>query len=161
MPRVSSEFLPYGRPPQKKPPIPKQTGPKPNSLVPMFDELNALWNQAEADLAEMRVPFTVSHLVDRSYFGEENVTMTGEKRVLLKWTRCQNQWRLCWAEETHFDDHDDFASEEKPIAECPMEIRVQMTRHFKDLKQKVKKAQADYLPEVSLAIAELKEALGE
>jgi hypothetical protein len=150
-----------GRPTPKKPhskPNP-QTPKVADPLLAAYDELNTAWNEAEADFAAMRVPVRVSHQVSRCGLGHPDGPEESEQTVSLEWTRHQNQWRICWVKRTQRYGDDWWEEDDKPVAECPMDIRVKMADHLGNLRRKMKEARANYLPQVIDAIAEIRKAL--
>jgi hypothetical protein len=156
-------FSANGRPsPKKNPAEPKpETASAKDPLVVAYDELNALWNQAETDFAAMRVPITVSNEASKHEYGPPDEAPLGMEETSLEWARHQNQWRICWVKCTNPYDQDSWRCESKPIAECPMDVRVNMARHLRKLRYKMREARKNYLPEVLEAIAKIKEALAD
>ena len=134
--------------------------PPPDALIDAFDELNALWKQAEEEFSAMRLPTPVSVPIFEGDFGPDEGPSYGTETESLCWMKYQNQWRLCWHLKI-VPDHDFPKEDWKPVAECPMERRVELAEHLSALKKKMNEAKVSYRPKVQKAIALLKQALGE
>jgi len=135
----------------------------PDPLVNSFDELNALWNEAEEEFAAMRLPTKVSVPAGKRHYPDEpgQCGPTGVETYSLGWIKCKGEWRLCWGNQD-VPANDNLGEEVwKPIAECPMEKRVELAEHLAALKKMMKEAKEAYLPKVANAIAHLKKALAD
>ena len=105
----------------------------------------------------MRLPTKVS-TPGKGRSEPDEVSPIGTVTEFLGWIKCQGQWRLCWGE--LFEPYNNWPTEEwKPIAECPMEKRVEMAEHLGALRKAMNEAKVSYLPKVEKAIALLKQAL--
>jgi hypothetical protein len=150
----------------KNGPLPRKQSPvEPNTvqrkavdpLLTLYDELNAWWNKAEEDFAAMRVPHVVSHDVSSFIEGGGEV----EHVTSLEWNY-ENRWRILVSERTYYHIREESeVNSETPIAECPMDVRVKMASHLRELREKMKKAKEAYIPEVGEAIAQIKQALAD
>ena len=136
---------------------------KPDELLSSYEELNALWKQAEEHLAAMRVSVPVEvevkaehgEFVDAGSGPEPTCHLT----TYLGWRRLQKDWRLCRGVlRDDFTDHDP-VWHWKPLAECPMEDRIELAEHLPELKNRMKKARLELIPKVKAAIAVLTQAL--
>jgi hypothetical protein len=135
----------------------------PDPLVVSCDELNSLWKEAEGELAAMRVWLPVRVEAKKTcsdeYVIKENEPVPAWEDVLfLAWHKSDQGWRICRGVL-----HEEVTGEEgwhwKPIAECPMEDRVELASHFDELKAKMIEARQHLIPQVRVAIAALKQSL--
>jgi hypothetical protein len=125
-------------------------------LVAHYDELNALWKQAEEELAAMRVPVPVEVMVEPGASEDGRL----ERTEYLSWSKMEKDWRLCFLVK-FLDRTDGVTMEWKPVAECPMEKRIELAAHYGKLKAKMNEAREKYIPHVGAAIASLKQALAD
>jgi len=133
----------------------------PDPLISCYDELNGLWKQAEEQLAAMRVSVPVEVEVKTGYgaYSPNADEPDYRKTEYLGWHKHQKDWRICLG--VHQEEMGDGSEswEWKPVAECPMEHRVELAPHFHELKAKMKEARQRLVPQVAAAVASLKEAL--
>jgi hypothetical protein len=126
------------------------------ALKVRYDEIEALWTQAEEDLKRFRVPYGVDHCYDSDYDGG------CPTHYVLWWVRHGKAWRIChevrWAhseiDEKHHDEND-----LKPITECPLDLRLRMISEFEHLRKKVVEAAENAVPTLDEAISNFRKVL--
>lgn len=140
-------------------------------LTQRLDALNQAIAVAEQKLKEMKPP----HNVWVSYIDREpepsplrplSITeslaqatvamsviekvMNGPKYALLGIAKVDNQWRLSHA--TIDPKNPSLAKDLKPLAECPVAIRVQAVSHLAKLREEILKEREAFVPQVEDAI---------
>jgi hypothetical protein len=146
--------------PLRKPKTPPHTNRDP--LVAAYDELNALWKQAEEQLAAMRVSVwvEVELPVIRGGGAGSSDFHEWDERDSLCWGKPDKEWRLCISTtRTYNIDNREDEWGIRPVAECSMEDRIKLVQHFPALKAKMVEARQKLIPVVADAIAALKNAL--
>jgi hypothetical protein len=149
-------------------PLPPSPNGQPNERDPIadyLDQLNALWKQAEEELAVMRVSVPVEVEVKAEYGGVFDAGSGPEpswhKTVYLGWRKVMKDWRICVGVLTDHLNDEKPACQWKPIAETPKEYRIGLAEHYPKLKAKMKEDRQQLIPQAAAAIASLKQALGE
>lgn len=110
-----------------------------------YDQLNALWQQAESEIKSYLCPRAVGLMVDaenREYFG---------------WQRVKGSWRICFGEGQPGSDSGVIAW--KPVLDCEVSVRVDMIPHYPTLRDHVVKECHNSLNELDDAIANMEAAL--
>ncbi len=159
--------LASSKPPQiggNKPVLPSSKPPQATNRDPLiagYEELNALWKQAEEQLAAMRVSARVEVPLPLKRFGGGTPDdPEWEKTDFLSWCKPDNEWRLSLST-VHRDlvhnCEDGWSA--RPVAECPMEDRIALAKHFPALKVAMEEARQKMIPVVADAIATLKKAV--
>ena len=146
------------------PPSPSPNGrPKNPDPVAYLDELNALWKQAEEELAALRVSIPVEVEIKAEYgaYAGNAKEPDWHETLYLGWRKLAKDWRLCVGVLRDHLDGEEPKCEWKPIAESPKEHRIELAEHFPKLKAKVKEARQKLVPQAAAAIASLKQALGD
>lgn len=114
-------------------------------LFSLYDQLNALWMEAERQLTESHVPQIVKYK-----FG-----VYGGESEWLGLYKINGKWRICY---DHADDTtgpwDWF-----PIVECSADVRTRAAKHIAGLRQAVIESSERYIPVVEDAIATLSRAI--
>jgi hypothetical protein len=149
------------------PPSPSANG-QPNDRDPVaayLDELNALWKQAEEELAALRVSIPVEIEVKAESGGVFDAGSGPEPSwhdtVYLGWRKLTKDWRICVGILTDHLDGEKPMCQWKPIAESPKERRIELSEHYPRLKAKMKEVRQKLVPQAAAAIALLKQALGD
>jgi hypothetical protein len=142
--------------PQRKNAAPTNRDP----LIACYEELNSLWKLAEEELAAMRVAVYVEVPLSRSRSGGGSDPDNPEWRetYCLCWCKPDKDWRLCLGTTRGYMDNQE-EWHMRPVAECPMEDRIELAKQFPALKAKMEEARQKMIPLVSDAIAALKNAL--
>jgi hypothetical protein len=126
------------------------------ALKGRYDEIEALWKQAEEDLKRFRIPHAVQHCYFSDYehgYPEHHV---------LWWIRYGKAWRIVHEIRTAYSEFDDKRPDEcewKPITECPLDLRLAMIAEFKNLRQKVVEAADQAVPTLDEAISSFRKIL--
>ena len=121
-----------------------------------YDEIEALWKQAEEDLKRFRIPHAVQHC----YFSDYDHGYP--EHHALWWTRHGKAWRIVHEIRTAYSEVDDKHPDEcewKPITECPLDLRLAMIAEFKNLRQKVVEAAEQAVPTLDEAISSFRKIL--
>ena len=125
------------------------------TLFGRYDELNALWLQAEEQLTQFHIPRPVYHQFDEYQDpGNPPGAMTSKYLSLQK---VKGKWRICYGLCDDWCDHDYGWT---PITECSAQVRVEAARHLEKLREKVVKSAEDFIPKVDEAIKTLAAAVG-
>ncbi len=123
------------------------------ALFQKYDELGALWLQAEKLLTARHIPHTISYLYYcPSSQQEEEEDPIGKSLGVAK---IQGKWRICHGEVRRDDAETDWT----PIADCSAYSRVRLARHLPKLREEIVAASERFVPKVDAAIAFLKKEL--
>ena len=120
------------------------------ALKGRYDEIEALWKQAEEDLKRFRIP----HAVHYCYFSHYDHGYP--EHHALCWMRHGKAWRIVHEIRTAYSEVDDKHLDEcewKAITECPLDLRLAMIAEFKHLRQKVVEAAEQAVPALDEAIS--------
>jgi hypothetical protein len=127
------------------------------ALKERYDEIEALWNEAEEDLKRFRSPFAVEHCYDSDY-DHGNPT-----HYSLWWTRYGKGWRIVFEERIAHSElgsgYPDESREWKPVIECPLELRLHLIDKFPRLREKVIEAAESAVPGLEEAISSFRKIL--
>jgi hypothetical protein len=126
------------------------------SLRERYDQIEALWTEAEEDLKRFRVPHRVEH---RYYSDYEHGY---PEHHGLWWTRYGKGWRIVHEVRTAYSEVDDKRPDEcewKPITECPLDLRLAMIAEFENLRKKVIDAAEKAVPALDDAIYSFRKIL--
>jgi hypothetical protein len=126
------------------------------ALKRRYDEIEALWNKAEADLKRFRVPRGVEHCYDSDY--EHGFPI----HCALWWVRHGKGWRICHEVRTAYSEVDEKRPDEcdwKPIIECPVDLRLRMIPEFEHLRRKVIEEAENAVPKLDEAISSFRKLL--
>jgi len=125
-------------------------------LFERYDQLNALWLEAEKQLSKFHIPCPVcyEYATDEEYSGQHYCPVIGHCLGLQK---VKGQWRICYG--TYFYPAPEEDSGWKPITECSAEVRVSAASHLPRFRERVVESAEEFIPKVDKAITELKEAL--
>jgi hypothetical protein len=121
-----------------------------DALKGRYDEIEALWKQAEEDLKRFRIPHAVEHFYLSDYdhgWPEHHV---------LCWMRYGKAWRIVHETRTAYSEVVDNRPDEcewKPITECPLDLRLAMIAEFENLRRKVVEAAEQAVPTLDNAIS--------
>lgn len=121
------------------------------ALTGRYDEIEALWNEAEEDLKRFRVPYPVVDWYATDDLTQPNISYG------LGFVRYGKGWRICHGDyyEGCYPDEPDW----KPIIECPLDIRIKMIARFETLRKKVIDAAENAVPRLDKAIASFRKIL--
>ena len=122
------------------------------ALSGRYDELEALWEEAEKDLKRFRVPHEVHHRYKQ--FVETRNGLSWD--YFLGFLRYGKDWRICHCV---FCDRCDDEFEWKPVVECTVDVRLETVPHFAELRKKVVEAAEKFVPKLEKAIASFRETL--
>ena len=126
------------------------------ALKGRYDQIEALWTEAEEHLKRFRIPHAVQHCYFRDYehgWPEHHV---------LWWMRYGKAWRIVHETRTAYSEVDDKHPDEcdwKPITECPLDLRLAMISEFENLRQKVIEAAEQAVPTLDEAISSFRTIL--
>ena len=124
------------------------------TLFGRYDELNALWLQAEEQLTKFHIPCFVYCKYDEYQDPADQPGFMTSKYLLLQ--KIKGKWRICYGLVDDWDvDHG-----WTPITECSAHVRVEAARHLDKLREKVVKSAEDFIPKVDEAIKTLAAAVG-
>ena len=101
------------------------------ALKERYDEIEALWNDAEEDLKRFRVPHAVPCHYDSNHEGNCPIYYS------LWWMKYGKGWRIVHEERYAYSEFDDKREDEcewKPIIECPVALRTSMIAMFASLR---------------------------
>jgi hypothetical protein len=127
------------------------------TLFGRYDQLNALWLQAEEQLAKLHIPRPVCH-VYLSY-EEDHERRESQVEYCLGLQKVKGKWTICHAIHYPFYGHPDDEPEWIPITDCSAEVRVRAAKHLPQLREAVVKSAEDFIPKVDEAIHHLRTAL--
>ncbi len=125
------------------------------TLYGRYDQLNALWLQAEEELAKLHIPRPVKysyHCTDYDNGGYDGQYLAIQK-IKGSWKICHGSFRGHQCEEV-----EEFSGW-TPITDCSVETRVEAANHLAKLQKAIVKSAEDFILEVDEAIDELKKAL--
>src|SRR5688572_19076487 len=71
------------------------------ALTDRYDQIEALWNEAEDDLKRFRVPYPIEYCYDTD--SDHGPTV----EYALCWMRYGKAWRICHLTRTRYSDFDD------------------------------------------------------
>jgi hypothetical protein len=144
------------RPPPTKNPESEREGRIIDALKKRYDEIEALWSQAEEDLKRFRVPSGVEHCYASDYEGSYPI------HYVMWWVRHGKSWRICHEIRkaySEFDDKQHDESDWKPIIECPLDLRLRMIPEFEHLRRKVIEEAENAVPQLDNAITSFRKIL--
>src|SRR5262249_39199463 len=126
------------------------------ALKVRYDQIEALWTEAEEDLKRFRVPHRVEHCYYSNYDYDYPIHQS------LWWTRYGKGWRIVHEVRTAYSEIDEKHHDEcewKPITECPLDQRLAMIAEFENLRQKVIEAAETAVPTLDEAISSFRKIL--
>ncbi len=123
------------------------------TLTERYDEIEALWNEAEEDLKRFHVPYPVVYWYATGIHEESN----GQYGYGLGFVRYGKGWRICHGE--YFEGAHPDEPDWKPVIECPVDIRIKMMGHFETLRKKVIETAENAVPKLDKAIASFRKVL--
>lgn len=126
------------------------------ALKGRYDQIEALWEQAEEDLKQFRVP----HRVEHCYYSDYDHGYPFHQS--LWWTRYGKGWRIVHEARTAYSEIDEKHDDEcewKPITECPLDLRLAMIAEFGNLRKKVVEAAEKAVPTLDEAISSFRKTL--
>jgi hypothetical protein len=127
-----------------------------NALTGRYDEIEALWKQAEEDLKRFRIP----HPVEHSYFSDYEHSYP--EHHALWWMRYGKAWRIVHEIRMAYSEVNEKRPDEcewKPITECPLDVRLAMISEFENLRKKVIDAAEQAVPTLDNAISSFRKIL--
>jgi hypothetical protein len=128
-----------------------------DALFGRYDQLNALWLQAEEELTKAHIP----RLVSCAYlkYEEDYQHPDSEVHHCLGIQKINGKWKICHA--IYCPYLADPCSEPTwtPITECSAEIRVLAAKHLPQLREAVVESAETFIPKVDEAINALREAI--
>src|SRR5579872_1290427 len=135
-------------------PSPSLNGQPPNDRDPVatyLDQLNALWKQAEEELAAVRVSIPIEIEIKTGYgaYSDNAVEPDWHETLYLGWRKVMKDWRICVGTLTNHLDGEKPTCQWKPIAESPKERRIELAEHYPKLKAKVKEARQQLVPQAA------------
>ena len=122
------------------------------TLFNRYDQLNALWLQAEEQLTQLHIPCSVYYPYDKNHEpdGATIYKCLGLQKVKGKWRICHGIYEEWCQPEPYWT----------PITECSAESRVEATKHLDGLRKAVVESAERFIPKVDEAINALAETLG-
>jgi hypothetical protein len=126
------------------------------ALKGRYDEIEALWKQAEEDLKRIRIPQPVEHC----YFSEYEHSYP--IHYSLWWMRYGKEWRICHGQVNAYSEVNEKHPDEcewKAITECPLNLRLRMISEFENLRRKVIEAAENAIPTLDEAISRFRKIL--
>jgi hypothetical protein len=125
------------------------------TLFSRYDQLNALWLQAEEQLTQLHIPRPVSHkYAEYQDWDQPNGAITSKYLGLQK---VKGKWRICHGICEEWCQPEPYWT---PIIECSAESRVEATKHLDGLRKAVVESAERFIPKVDEAINALAETLG-
>lgn len=119
-------------------------------LFKRYDELNALWLQAEEQLTQFHIPRPVYYKYDE--YQDPNGQQGATTSKYLSLQKIKGKWRICHSLYEDWCDHEHGLT---PITECSAQVRIEAVEHFDKFRTKVVKSTEDFIPEVDEAIKKL------
>ena len=126
-----------------------------DSLFHQYDELNALWLQAEEQLTQFHIPRPVFYPYAHYHAPDNPPDALTSKYLALE--KVKGKWRICAGLYDEWCDRDYGCT---PITECSAHIRVEAAKHLDKLRAKVVESAEDFIPKVDEAIKKLAAAVG-
>lgn len=123
------------------------------ALFHRYDELNALWTQAEEQLTKLHVP----HGVECYYRDWEEAGGQFSAYAHLGLQKLGGKWRICHGYSCDADPEQSI--DWIPITDCAADVRVAAAPHVALLREAVVKSAEEFVPKVDAAIAELRKEL--
>ncbi len=126
-----------------------------DELFSRYDQINALWLQAEEQITQFHIPEPVqftysSYLIDERNPNSEVCECLGVFRV-------KGKWRICYG--SFLPNQEGGPDEWTPITEAAAQIRVEAASHLPGLKKAVVESAEKFVPRVDKAIQALAVAL--
>src|SRR5262249_46314800 len=113
------------------------------ALTGRYDQIEALWKEAEEDLKRFRIPHAVEHCYRSDYDYGPPI------HYFVSGTRYGKEWRIVHETRTAHSEIDDRHHDEnelKPITDCPFGLRLAMIGEFENLRKKVIAAAEEAVP---------------
>ena len=133
--------------------MPSQNGSSVSTADQLLDEFQRIeqaWRRAEEKLAETRVPIDVRIKVkEGGIYDDDERSQIGCYTHYLAYTKVKGNRRICWECDRAFSQHEE--SECKPVAEMPVDIRIEMFDHFASLYRDAESVAKSYLPKLQAA----------
>lgn len=142
------------------PPKPPQTDQRKQQIVEAlgkrYQQLNKLWEAAEADLKQIPVPVDVKFCYESV---DADPARPGEHQIhsFLGFVRSKGGWRICFGSAHDAFPEDDFGW--KPITECGVDLRLEAVPHIAKLRELVLTAAEECVPTLDKAIEDLRNTL--
>ena len=126
------------------------------TLFQRYDQLNALWLEAEEQLRKFHIPHGICHVYE--YYEPDPDRSGPDANLCLGLQKVKGEWRICHG--CYRDDFPPFEVEDwTPITECSAEIRVRAAQNLPGLREAVVESAEDFIPKVDDAITSLSEEL--
>lgn len=125
-------------------------------LFGKYDQLNALWAEAEKRIVQQHIPQTVYYCHKRLGQGplHEDPPFLA---CYIGLAKIKGEWRICVG--SVWEDHDE-EPDWTPITDCSIEVRVELAEHLAALQLAAVESAEKFVPKVDEAISRLSELLG-
>jgi hypothetical protein len=126
------------------------------TLFARYDELNALWLEAEEQLTKLHIPQPVCYSYAK-YDEDWRSPNEGWIEECLGLQKVKGKWRICHAAYRPWCEPE---ADWTPIIECSAQTRVEAARHLAGLRQAVVESAENFVPKVDDAIESLRGEIG-
>jgi hypothetical protein len=124
------------------------------SLRERYDEIEAIWEEREADLSRFPIPEAAELYLgtDSDGGGAPMQYYLAFMRYGKGWRICHG-WRICYSEvDSRLHDEENF----RPVIECPLDVRLSMLEQFEELRKKVIEVAEAAVPKMDTVIAKFR-----
>jgi len=126
------------------------------TLFGRYDQLNALWLQAEQQLTRLHIPRAVDYLYDECPSWQQPSDPAEVQKEYLGLQKIKGKWRICHGALYAYGVPE---VDWTPITDCSAETRVIAAKHLPGLRQRVVESAEEFVAKVDEAIDAMKAAL--
>jgi hypothetical protein len=131
------------------------------ALAGRYDQLDALWHQAEEDLKRFRLHSVVATRPFKSIpLLENDIDGNGPHEYhFLGFLRCGKSWRICYgvSQDTPHGVEDE--PHWTPISDCSVDLRIETIPVFEELRKKVVETAEQSVPKLDTALENFRRVL--
>jgi len=117
-----------------------------------YDKLNAVWREAEKQLAALHAPVSCDvgyHKINHADYRDPEANYEYHH---LCWAKIGRDWRICFGT---CDDQYPYVEDHRPILDCTADIRVAAVEAFPKLREKLTEEAKKYVAKVREATSKL------
>lgn len=132
------------------------------ALAGRYDQLDALWQQAEEDLKRFRLHTVVATAPFKSFpLLEDDIEGKGPHEYhFLGFLRCGKSWRICYGVSQDSQNGVPDEPHWTPISDCSVDLRIETIPQFEELRKKVVETARQSVPKLDTALESFRRILG-
>lgn len=126
-----------------------------------YEQLDALWHQAEEDLKRFRLHSVVATAPFKSFpLFENDFDGKGPHEYhFLGFLRCGKSWRICYGVSCDAPNGAEDEPHWTPISDCSVDVRIETIPVFEELRKKVVETAEESVPKLDTALENFRRIL--